>query len=384
MTVALFDHPEFDDHEEVAFGHDPASGLKTIVAIHNSVRGPALGGCRMWPYDSEEEALTDVLRLSRGMTYKAAMAGLDLGGGKSVIIADPLEDKSPALFRAMGRFVDGFGGRYIVAEDVGIAVEDVEIMAGETRHVAGVGNGGAGDPSPATAFGVFMGLRAALRTRLGRGSVAGLRVAVQGLGHVGRELAALLSRQGAELVVSDINDRAVEAAVRDLGARAVAPEAVYDAEVDVFAPCALGAILNDDSIARLTAKIVAGSANNQLAEDRHGAALKARGILYAPDYVINAGGLIYVSGEVAKRNGAGRNGSNGNGSGPNGSGFDREAALVRVAGIEDTLLAIFARAEADDLATSAAADRIAEERFKRPAAPPPTTDQPASAESWLS
>jgi leucine dehydrogenase len=389
MTVPVFTHPEFDGHEEVAFGHDPESGLKTIIAIHNSARGPALGGCRMWPYESEEEALTDVLRLSRSMTYKAALAGLDLGGGKSVIIADPQRDKSPALFRAMGRFVDGFGGRYIVAEDVGIAVEDVEIMAGETRHAAGAGNGGAGDPSPATAYGVFMGLRAAIKKRLDRRSVGGLRVAIQGLGHVGRELAGLLSQQGAELIVTDIHDQAVETAVRELGARAVAPEAIYDAEADVFAPCALGAILDDDTIPRLKAKVVAGSANNQLAEDRHGDALKARGILYAPDYVINAGGLIYVSGDVSSRNGTGQigggqNGGGQNGGGQNGGGFAREDALARIAGIQDTLLEIFARAEAEDLATSAAADRLAEERFKSPAAPARATASPAPLPAWLS
>ena len=354
MTVPVFTHPAFDGHEEVVFCHDRESGLRAIIAIHNSARGPALGGCRMWPYGSEEEALTDVLRLSRGMTYKAALAGLRLGGGKSVIIADPRRDKSPALFRAMGRCVDGLAGRYIVAEDVGVGVEDVEIMGRETRHVAGAGNGGAGDASRATAYGVFRGLRAAVGRRLGRTSVKGLRVAVQGLGNVGRELAGLLSQQGAELFVADIHAQAVEEAVAELGTRAVAPEAIYDAEADVFAPCALGAVLNDDSIPRLKAKVIAGSANNQLAEDRHGAALKARGILYAPDYVINAGGLIYVSGDAARTNGAG---------------FDHDAALARVAGIGDTLIEIFARAEAEDRPTSAAADRIAEERFKGPASP---------------
>jgi len=367
MTVPVFTHKEFDGHEEVAFCHHRENGLTAIIAIHNSARGPALGGCRMWPYESEADALTDVLRLSRGMTYKAAMAGLRLGGGKSVIIADPRRDKTPALFRAMGRAVDGFGGRYIVAEDVGIAVEDVQIMRRETRHVAGAGNGGAGDPSPATAYGVFVGLRAAVAQRLGRTSVKGLRVAVQGLGHVGRELAGLLRQQGAELVVADIHARAVEEAVGELGARAVAPEEIYDAEVDVFAPCALGAILNDDTIPRLKAKVVTGSANNQLAEGRHGAVLKARGILYAPDYVINAGGLIYVSGDAAPSNGAG---------------FDRDAALARVAAIQDTLLEIFARAEAEDMATSAAADRIAEERFKRPAASAPAKSISEPVPAW--
>ena len=354
MTVSIFTHLAFDDHDEVAFFSDRESGLKAIIAIHNRALGPALGGCRMWPYESEAEALTDVLRLSRGMTYKAALAGLDLGGGKSVIIGDPARDKSPALFRAMGRFVNRFDGRYIVAEDVGIAVSDVELMAEATRHVAGVGNGGAGDPSPATAYGVYMGIAAAVRKRLGRGSLAGLRVAVQGLGHVGRELAKLLRREGVELIVTDIHPLAVETAVHEFGARAVAPEAIYDAEADVFAPCALGAVLNDDTLPRLKVAVVAGSANNQLAEDRHGDALTARGILYAPDYVINAGGLIYVSGDAAR-------GAR--------SRFDRDAAMTRVAGIHDTLMEIFHRAEADGLATSSAADRIAEERFKSPAAP---------------
>jgi len=358
MTVPVFTHPAFDEHEEVAFCHDPETGLKTIIAIHNRACGPALGGCRMWPYECEDEALTDVLRLSRGMTYKAALAGLDLGGGKSVIIADPKRDKSPALFRAMGRIVDGFAGRYIVAEDVGIAVEDVEIMAEATRHVAGAGNGGAGDPAPATAYGVYLGLCAAVERRLGRAALAGVRVAVQGLGNVGHELALLLSEQGAELIVTDINGRAVETAVRELGARAVTPEAIYDAEADVFAPCALGAVLDDDTIPRLKVKVVAGSANNQLAEDRHGDALMARGVLYAPDYVINAGGLIYVSGDAARHDGVG---------------FDRDRAFARIAGIRDTLSQIFARAEADGVATSAAADRIAEEHFKRPSGTGRTT-----------
>jgi len=357
MTVSIFTHPAFDAHEQVAFCCDARSGLKAIIAIHNSALGPALGGCRMWPYRSEAEALTDVLRLSRGMTYKAALAGLPLGGGKSVVIGDPARDKTPALFRALGRFVDALGGRYIVAEDVGIAVEDVDAMAGVTRHVAGAGNGGAGDPAPATAYGVYMGLAAAVRHRLARGSLAGLRVAIQGLGHVGGELARLLNREGVELVVADIHPATVERAVRDFGARAVAPEAVYDAEVDVFAPCALGAVVNDDTVARLKAKVVAGSANNQLAEDRHGDALAARGILYAPDYAINAGGLIYVSAEAA-RDGRARFDRN-----------DRETAFARIAGIHDTLMAIFARAETDGVATSTAADRIAEERFGKTAEP---------------
>ncbi len=342
--MAHFTHDEFDAHEEVAFFHDSDSGLKAIIAIHNLNRGPALGGCRMWAYESEEEALTDVLRLARGMTYKAALANLDLGGGKSVILGDPRRDKSPELFRAMGRFVERLGGRYIVAEDVGISVADVEIMARETAHARGLPGGGAGDPSPATAYGVVMGLRAAVRHRLGRDELAGLRVAVQGLGHVGLSLVKLLAEEGVELVVSDIRGEVVNRAAREFGAEAVTPEAIYDAEVDVFAPCALGAVINDETIPRLKATIVAGSANNQLAEERHGLVLGERGILYAPDYVINAGGLIYISGE-----------------GPD---FDRDQAFAQVAGIEGTLDEIFQLAEDEGLATSEAADRVAEGRFK--------------------
>ena len=344
--MTLFTHPEFDGHQQVAFFHDPDSGLRAIIAIHNLNRGPALGGCRMWPYDSEDEALTDALRLSRGMTYKSALAGLAYGGGKSVVIGDPRRDKSPALFRALGRSVETLGGRYIVAEDVGISVEDVEIMARGTRHVAGVRARGAGDPSPATAYGVLMGIRAAVAHRLGRDSLQGVRVAVQGLGHVGRALCGLLAKEGAALVVTDIHSGTVREVVAELGARAVAPEAIYEAEVEVFAPCALGAVLNDDTIARLHAPVVAGSANNQLAQPRHGAELRRRGILYAPDYVINAGGVIYISHE--------------------GAAFNRARALAHVAEIRDTLAEIFRRADQAGLATSEAADRLAEERFRKP------------------
>jgi leucine dehydrogenase len=344
--MTLFTHHEFDGHEQVAFFHDPDSGLRAIIAIHNLNRGPALGGCRMWPYADEEAALTDALRLSRGMTYKSALAGLHLGGGKSVIIGDPRRDKSPALFRAMGRFVETMGGRYIIAEDVGILVEDVEAMARETRHVAGTRAGGAGDPSSATAYGVLMGIRAAVAHRLGRKSLRGVRVAVQGLGNVGYALCRVLAEAGASLVVTDIYSESVRKAVAELGADAVAPEAIYDVEAEVFAPCALGAILNDDTIARLRATVVAGSANNQLAEARHGVELRRHGILYAPDYVINAGGVTYVSHE--------------------GPGFDRTRALAHVAEIGNTLAEIFRRADQAGQATSEAADRLAEERFRKP------------------
>jgi leucine dehydrogenase len=345
--MSVFEHREFDGHEQVVFCHDPLSGLKAIIAIHNTNRGPALGGCRMWPYASEAEALTDVLRLSRGMTYKSALAGLSYGGGKSVIIGDPRRDKSEALFRAMGRYVGTLGGRYTVAEDVGISVPDVAIMARETAHVAGLPERGAGDPSPATAYGVYMGIRAAAQHRLGLDSLKGLRVAVQGVGHVGYYLCRHLAAEGAELVIADIAQDSLDRVVREFDARVVAPEAIAAAAVDVYAPCALGAVINDASLPLLEAKIVAGSANNQLAEARHGEALRQRGILYAPDYVINAGGVIVISHE--------------------GPAFDEAKAFAHVAQIHDTLLEIFRRADAAKIATSEAADRLAEERFRKPA-----------------
>jgi leucine dehydrogenase len=346
--MSVFEHHEFDGHEQVVFCHDPASGLKAIIAIHNTNLGPALGGCRMWPYASEAEALTDALRLSRGMTYKSALAGLSFGGGKSVIIGDPRRDKSEALFRAMGRYVESLGGRYTVAEDVGISVPDVVTMGRETRFVAGVPEGGAGDPSPATAYGVYMGIKAAAKHRLGVDSLSGLRVAVQGVGHVGYYLCSHLAAEGAELLVADIAPDALDRVQREFDAHVVAPEAIATAAVDIYAPCALGATINDESLPKLQARIVAGSANNQLAEARHGEALRQRGILYAPDYVINAGGIIVISHE--------------------GPAYDESKAFAHVAKIHDTLLEIFRRADAQKVATSTAADRLAEERFRKPAA----------------
>jgi leucine dehydrogenase len=343
-----FSHKEFDGHEQVVFCHDAESGLKAIIAIHNLNRGPALGGCRMWNYASEDEALTDVLRLARGMTYKSALANLPYGGGKSVIIGDSKTMKSPALFSAMGRFVESLGGRYIIAEDVGIGVEDVALMGRETAHVAGTPDGGSGDPSPATAYGVYMGIRAAVKHKLGRENLSGVTVAVQGLGHVGQHLCRYLANDGANLIVTDINQAAVRAMVAELGAQAVEPEAIYGAAAEVYAPCALGATINDDTIKTLRAPIVAGSANNQLAEPRHGLELQRRDVLYAPDYVINAGGVINISHE-----------------GPD---YDEAKAFAHVALIHDTLAEIFKRAEAAGAPTSEAADRLAEERFlgKRP------------------
>jgi leucine dehydrogenase len=346
--MSVFTHPEFDAHEELVFCRDAASGLSAIIAIHNSSRGPALGGCRMWPYASEGEALGDVLRLSRGMTYKSALAGLPFGGGKSVIIGDPRSGKSPALFEALGGFVESLGGRYVVAEDVGISVPDVETMGKRTSHVAGVSAGGSGDPSPATAYGVFHGIKAAVTHRLGASDLKGVRVAVQGLGHVGFELCRLLHEAGAELIVTDLNQEQVTLAKECFGAATAAPDAIVSAEAEVYAPCALGATLNDESIPALKASVVAGSANNQLARREHGFMLKERGILYAPDYVINAGGVINISYET--RPGQDKR-------------YDKEAAFAHIAGIGGTLREIFTFAQQQDIATSEAADRLAEQRF---------------------
>lgn len=352
--MAVFGSPAFDNHEQVAFFCDPDSGLKAIIAIHNTNRGPALGGCRMWPYTSEDEAIRDVLRLSRGMTYKSAVSNLHLGGGKAVIIGNARTDKTPALLHAMGRAVHRLGGRYIVAEDVGTSVEDIRIIGEQTSHVAGIldkqtraGDMRSGDPSPATAHGTFFGLRAAVKYKLGRDDLDGLRVAIQGVGNVGFRLARQLHEAGALLWVSDIYEDQIKRAVDELGATAVGSDDIYGQDVDVFAPCALGAVINDATLPQLRAKIVAGAANNQLSEDRHGKELMGRGILYAPDYVINAGGVIDISYE--------RGGS-----------YDRDAAIAHIEGIYDTLMEIFERSAAEGLPTNLIADFVAEERFGKP------------------
>jgi len=346
-AMAVFDLDDFDGHEQVVFAADPESGLQAILAIHDTGRGPALGGCRMWRYRDDVEAVRDALRLSRGMTYKAAVADLALGGGKSVILAPEgaIADRG-ALFRALGQAVDRLGGRYIVAEDVGTSPDDMADVAEETAHVVGLApeRGGRGDPSPITARGVFTGLKSAVAWRLGRDDLDGVTVAVQGLGHVGWHLCTCLKDAGARLIVADIDVARTERAREELGAVVMAPAAIVGAEADVFAPCALGAVIDDKSVPRLAAKVVAGAANNQLAENRHGAALKARGILYAPDYVINAGGLIHVAAER----------------------FGHDAAWEeeKVAGIGRTLTEIFQTADREGLPTSTAADRVAEKRFR--------------------
>jgi len=346
--MSVFTAPDYADHEQVVFASDPDAGLRAVIAIHDTTLGPALGGCRMWPYPSEQEAVADALRLSRGMTYKSALAELPMGGGKAVVLGDPGHDKSAALWRAFGRAIERLGGRYITGEDVGTSVGDLEIVRTATPHVAGIAEGGAGDPSPATAFGVFVGMQAAVGRRLGGAGLAGLRVAIQGLGHVGLGLAEHLAETGAELVVADLDPERVETVVSRFGARAVDPARIHAEDVEVFAPCALGSVLNDDTIPDLRAPVVAGSANNQLAEPRHGAALAERGVLYAPDYAINAGGIINVSHESTRT----------------GRPYDRQAAFAHIARIQDTLGRIFEIADADRIPTSVAADRLAEERLR--------------------
>jgi leucine dehydrogenase len=365
--MPVFSHPEFDAHEQVVFVCEPSAGLRAIIAVHNTNRGPSLGGCRMWPYVSDEEALRDVLRLSRGMTYKSAVANLDIGGGKSVIIGNPRADKTEVKLRAMARAIDALGGRYIAAEDSGISVDDVKLMGEETAHVAGIldrpaadGSIRNGDPSPATAFGTFVGIRAAVRHALGRDDLSGLRVAVQGIGNVGLHLCRMLHQAGARLWVTDIYPDHLARAVDAFGAVAVAPEEIYGLDVDVFAPCAMGAVLNDVTIPQLRARVIAGAANNQLSEARHGTLLMERDILYAPDYVINAGGIIDIWYERR---------------GP----FDREAMIKHVEGIGSTLNEIFARATADGLPTNMVADQVAEERFRKKAQQPSATGRAAAA-----
>ncbi len=343
--MSVFSAKSFRNHEQVVFHQDKASGLQAIIAIHDTTLGPALGGCRFWRYEDDAAALDDVLRLSRGMTFKAALANLSFGGGKAVIMAPPGAKKSTALFQAFGRFVNSLGGRYVTAEDVGTSPRDLEIVHGVTPYVAGVADGGAGDgdPSPATAWGVFHGLKAAVAASFYRDDLHGVHVALQGLGHVGGYLAEHLAQAGAVLTVADLDPSRLAWAKANLGAEVVDVDKIYDVAADVFAPNAMGAVLNDETIARLRVRAVAGSANNQLAEDRHGQALAERGILYAPDYVINAGGIINISHE--------------------GHAYDIDRAMAHCARIHGTLDEIFQRARREDRPTNEVADQMAEERI---------------------
>lgn len=296
-AASVFDQMSTMEHEQLVFCNDEATGLKAIIALHNTVLGPGMGGTRMWNYASEEEAVKDALRLSRGMTFKSAIAGLNIGGGKAVIIGDARKIKNEALMRRFGRFVDSLGGRYWTAEDVNMSTRDMEYIRMETPYVAGldVNMGGSGDPSPVTAYGVYMGMKAAAKKVYGNDSLSGKKVVVQGAGHVGSYLIGYLNKEGAEVMVSDIFEDKLAAVSRDYKVTVLDPNDVYGADMDIYAPCALGATLNDDSIAQLKCTIVAGGANNQLDdEDRHGRMLKDQGIVYAPDFLINSGGITNV------------------------------------------------------------------------------------------
>lgn len=339
----VFQNESFHDHEQILFCSDADSGLKAIIAVHSTALGPAMGGTRMWAYASEAAALQDVLRLSHGMTYKNALAGIDFGGGKAVILGDSRKDKTPERLRAFAAHVDRLSGTYITAEDVGISVADVEEMRRVTPHVRGIAEGGAGDPSPNTAFGVYKGVEAAVRHRLEAKDLSGVRVAVQGLGNVGMSLCELLHEAGADLIVADINEAKVGEAMDRFNAGQVAADMTHAADADVFAPCALGAGLNETTIPEIKARAVAGAANNQLATAEDGERLRQRNILYAPDYAINAGGVISIAHE-----------------GPQ---FDFALMRRDVARIGETLARIFKRADDEGRPTSVVADLMAEERL---------------------
>ncbi|MHB1279237.1 MAG: Glu/Leu/Phe/Val family dehydrogenase [Bacteroidia bacterium] len=344
-SFELFNQIGRHDHEQVMICQDNATGLKAIIAIHNTVLGPGLGGTRIWNYKNEADAINDVLRLSRGMTYKASISGLNLGGAKAVIIGDANQIKSEAFFRKFGRFVENLGGKYITAEDVNTTTKDMEYVAMETSHVVGLPEsmGGGGDPSPVTAYGVFMGMKASANMAWGSDSLSGKTVAVQGIGKVGFHLLEHLHKEGAKLYVTDINEKALKAAADQFGAIVVGGEDIFDLNVDVFSPCALGAVLNTDVISRLKCQVIAGAANNQLADEReHGPMLMERGIYYAPDFLINAGGLINVYSEYL--------------------GYNRERAYGATEKIYDTATAIFKKAAAENIPTQQAATAMAEQR----------------------
>lgn len=345
-TNSVSSHPEFDHHENVEIHDD--EDLRAIIAIHNSNLGPATGGCRIYPYAGIDEALTDVLRLSRGMTYKSAMAGLPLGGGKSVIIADPAKNKSRNLLLAMGSFIETFKGRYIAAEDSGTSVDDMKVMAERTAHISGIRSDDefGGDPSPVTAYGVFLGIQAAVRHKFGS-DLQDIRIAVQGIGNVGYHLVELLRDAKAKVVVADANPGRVERIVEDFKVACCSPVAILSADVDVFAPCAMGSVINTDSLPRLKAKIVAGAANNQLAQDVLGEELLQRGILYAPDYVINSGGIIDIYYQQQNQR-------------------DRDIVNAHVQKIGTTLGNIFTKSEQQQRATNVIADEMARGRFLDP------------------
>ncbi|HSV03454.1 MAG TPA: Glu/Leu/Phe/Val dehydrogenase dimerization domain-containing protein [Phenylobacterium sp.] len=348
--MTLFDSPDFEGHEGVHAFFDERSGLKCVIAVHSTARGPAAGGCRMWPYASAEAAQNDALRLSRAMSFKNAMADLDLGGGKAVILGDSRTEKTPALFEAFGRAVEALGGRYWTAEDVGVSPADLVHARKATRHVAGLEGhpAASGDPSPVTAEGVFRGLRLCVRRALGR-DLDNVTVAMQGVGHVGGHLADKLAAAGARLVITDVNPEVLHAVAARTGARIVPPAAIFDAEAEVFAPCALGGSINADTLPRLRARVIAGAANNQLADAATGQAVFARGILYAPDYVLNGGGIINVAGEIRALE--------------CGEAFDPAWVEAKLDRLARTLEEVLDRAKAEHRPTSDVANEIARSRI---------------------
>jgi len=341
--MQLFDTIASMGHEQLVICNDSSAGYRGIIAVHSTTLGPALGGTRFWQYASDEEAIVDALRLSRGMTYKNAVAGLNLGGGKSVIIGNNKTSDREMIFRAHGRFVESLGGRYITAEDVGTSTADMDFVHMETKNVAGLA-GLSGDPSPVTAHGVFRAIQASAKERWGSDDLSTKTISLQGAGHVGYYVAKELHAAGAKLVVTDIDAERVKQVVAEFGARSVAPDEICGVQADIFAPCALGGIINDKTIPQLKCEIVAGAANNVLLEARHGVALEEKGILYAPDYVANAGGVINVYSELA--------------------GWSSARAFRKADEIYDTILKVFAIAKQDKIPTYVAADRLAEQRIK--------------------
>lgn len=344
----VFGQLSFDNHEQIVFCHDKDTGLKAIIGIHNTVLGPALGGTRMWKYNNEWEALNDVLRLSRGMTYKSAISGLDLGGGKAVIIGDAKTDKNPELMQKFGEFVHSLSGKYITAEDVGMVTADMDTVRDVTPYVTGISEarGGSGNPSPVTAYGVYMGMKAAAKYQFGSDNLAGKKILVQGIGHVGETLVSHLCQEGALVQMVDLSAQRLEEVSQKYGAQIFTGDDMYSADVDIYAPCALGATINDDTVYKIKAKVIAGAANNQLAnENVHGPILQERGIVYAPDFLINAGGIINVYGEIAH--------------------YGKEEALRRTENIYNTTLEIFNYAVQHQLTPQKAAMAIAENRIEQ-------------------
>jgi leucine dehydrogenase len=342
----VFGNPSFAGHEQIVFCHDKDTGLRAIIAIHDTTLGPALGGTRMWAYKNDAEALNDVLRLSRGMTYKAAISGLKLGGGKAVIIGDSKTDKTAELFIKFGEFINSLNGKYITAEDVGTSTADMVNVHKSTKFVTGLPEtmGGGGDPSPVTAYGVYMGMKASAMERWGSDSLKGKKIAIQGVGHVGENLLRLVSEEGAKVFVTDINQEHLKSIAATYGAEIVSLDGIYDVDMDIYAPCALGATVNSEVINRLKCSVISGAANNQLADENvHGKMLAEKAILYAPDFLINAGGLINVFSEL--------------------NGYNRESALNHTKQIYHTTLEIFQKAKAENMTTLEAAKKIAEERI---------------------